>query len=98
MSLFKEEITPVNACISYYLAPIVALVPALTTMAVLPFGCYIDANGVTNPLILANIDIGILFILAVSSLGVYGIVLAGQRLLIVSNDGSHSINCSNDFV
>lgn len=76
--LFKEEITPGHVRISYYyLAPIVALVPALTTMAVLPFGRYIDANGVTQPLILANIDIGILFILAVSSLGVYGIVLAG---------------------
>ena len=76
--LFKEEIVPghVNK-FYYYLAPIVALVPALTTMTVLPFGEFLDSDGNAIPLILADLDIGILFILAVSSLGVYGIVLAG---------------------
>lgn len=76
--LFKEEIVPghVNK-FYYYLAPIVALVPALTTMTVLPFGEFLDSDGNAVPLILADLDIGILFILAVSSLGVYGIVLAG---------------------
>lgn len=76
--LFKEEIVPghVNK-LYYYLAPIVALVPALTTMTVLPFGEFTNADGNFVPLILADLDIGILFILAVSSLGVYGIVLAG---------------------
>lgn len=76
--LFKEEITPQHVRIGYYyLAPIIALAPALTTMVVLPFGRYIDVNGMVQPIALANIDVGILFILAVSSLGVYGIVLAG---------------------
>ena len=76
--LFKEEITPGHVRLSYYyLAPIIALAPALTTMVVLPFGRYIDAGGAVQPLVLANIDVGILFILAISSLGVYGIVLAG---------------------
>jgi len=76
--LFKEEITPGHVKVGYYyLAPIVALAPALTTMVVLPFGQYVDADGVTQPLVLANIDLGMLFILAISSLGVYGIVLAG---------------------
>ena len=76
--LFKEEIVPghVNK-VYYYMAPLVALVPALTTMTVLPFGEFVDSNGIKTPLILANLDVGILFILAVSSLGVYGIVLAG---------------------
>ena len=76
--LFKEEIVPghVNK-VYYYMAPLVALVPALTTMTVLPFGEFVDSNGNKTPLILANLDVGILFILAVSSLGVYGIVLAG---------------------
>ena len=46
-------------------------------MTVLPFGEFTDADGNFVPLILADLDIGILFILAVSSLGVYGIVLAG---------------------
>ncbi len=76
--LFKEDIMPGHVRKGYYFAaPIIALVPALTTMVVLPFGQYVDADGVTQPLVLANVDIGILFILAVSSLGVYGIVLAG---------------------
>ena len=76
--LFKEEIVPghVNK-FYYYLAPLVALVPALTTMTVLPFGEFTNAEGETVPLVLANVDMGILFVLAVSSLGVYGIVLAG---------------------
>jgi NADH-quinone oxidoreductase subunit H len=76
--LFKEDITPGHVRRGYFIAaPIIAIVPALTTMVVLPFGQYTDAQGVVHPLVLANIDIGILFILAVSSLGVYGIVLAG---------------------
>jgi NADH-quinone oxidoreductase subunit H len=76
--LFKEEITPGHVKIGYYyLAPILALAPALTTMVVLPFGRYVDPAGVVQPLVLANIDVGMLFILGVSSLGVYGIVLAG---------------------
>ena len=76
--LFKEEIVPghVNK-FYYYLAPLVALVPALTTMTVLPFGEFTNAEGETVPLVLANVDMGILFVLAVSSLGVYGIVLGG---------------------
>jgi len=76
--LFKEEITPGHVKVGYYyLAPIVALAPALTTMVVVPFGRYVDADGITQPLVLANTDLGMLFILAISSLGVYGIVLAG---------------------
>lgn len=76
--LFKEEITPGHVKTGYYyLAPVLALAPALTTMVVLPFGRYVDPLGVVQPLVLANIDVGMLFILGVSSLGVYGIVLAG---------------------
>jgi len=76
--LFKEEIIPGHVKLGYYyLAPVLALTPALTTMVVLPFGRYVDPMGVVKPLVLANIDVGILFILGISSLGVYGIVLAG---------------------
>ena len=75
--LFKEEIVPGHVNKIYYLAPLVALVPALTTMTVLPFGEFWNSQGDASPLILADLDIGILFVLAVSSLGVYGIVLAG---------------------
>jgi len=76
--LFKEEIIPGHVNKGYYyLAPIVALTPALTTMCVLPFGRYVDADGIPQPLVLANVDVGMLIILGISSLGVYGIVLAG---------------------
>ena len=76
--LFKEEIVPGHVNKFYYmLAPVVALAPALTTMVVLPFGRYIDVDGVTQPLVLADVDLGMLIILGISSLGVYGIVLAG---------------------
>ena len=76
--LFKEEIVPghVNK-FYYYLAPLVALVPALTTMTVLPFGQMYWPDGSSSILALADLEIGILFVFAVSSLGVYGIVLAG---------------------
>ncbi len=76
--LFKEDIIPAHVNRFYYfLAPLLALIPALTTVAVLPFGQWVDAAGEVTPLAIAHLDIGILFILAVSSLGVYGIVLAG---------------------
>ncbi len=76
--LFKEEIVPghVNK-FYYYLAPIVALVPALTTMTVLPFGQMHWPDGSVSTLALADLEVGILFVFAVSSLGVYGIALAG---------------------
>ena len=71
--IFKEDIIPGHVNKFYYvLAPCVSVIPALTTVTVLPFGEY---DG--RPLVLANLDIGILFILAVSSLGVYGIILGG---------------------
>ncbi|MEO0793945.1 MAG: complex I subunit 1 family protein [Verrucomicrobiota bacterium] len=75
--LFKEDPVPGHVNKLYYvLAPALAVVPALTTMVVMPFGQY-TVDGVNHPLVLANVDIGILFIFAVSSLGVYGIVIGG---------------------
>ncbi|MDP0501670.1 MAG: NADH-quinone oxidoreductase subunit H [Verrucomicrobiota bacterium JB022] len=75
--LFKEDPIPGHVKKFYYvLAPMISLAPALITMVVLPFGVYY-VDGQAMPLVLANVDIGILFILAVSSLGVYGIILAG---------------------
>jgi NADH-quinone oxidoreductase subunit H len=76
--LFKEEPMPSHVNTFYYvLAPLVAFIPAMTTMTVLPFGLYTAPDGTSGPMVLANLDIGILFILAVSSLGVYGIILGG---------------------
>lgn len=76
--LFKEEPLPSHVNVFYYiLAPLIAFTPAMTTMTVLPFGLYVGEDGVASPMVLANLDIGILFILAVSSLGIYGIMLGG---------------------
>jgi NADH-quinone oxidoreductase subunit H len=77
--LLKENFIPnsVNK-FYYYIAPKLTMIPPLLVMAVLPFGCpFIFGEGRTVNMVVANIDIGILFVFAVSSLGVYGIVLAG---------------------
>ena len=75
--VFKEETIPGHVKKFYYhLAPVVVLIPALVPVVVLPFGIYKTATG-EHAMILANVDIGILVILAISSLGVYGTVLAG---------------------
>jgi len=53
------------------------MIPALTTIAVVPFGAYFNQAGELVPVILANVDVGLLAVFAVSSLGVYSIILAG---------------------
>ncbi len=78
----KEDVTPtyVDRFI-YNLAPWITMMPALVTFAVIPFGAPLDVTigGVTRnvPLIIADVNIGILYVFAFASLGVYGIVLAG---------------------
>ncbi len=67
--MFKEIILPANANrFLFLLAPILSFLPALVTWAVVPF-----ANG----MLLANIDAGLLYVLALTSFGVYGVILAG---------------------
>ena len=76
--LFKEDALPGHVNKFYFvLAPIVAMIPALTTVTAVPFGAYFDAAGKVIPLALANVDIGLLAVFAVSSLGVYSLILAG---------------------
>ena len=76
--LFKEEPTPDHVHKFYYtLAPFIAMVPAFTTVTVVPFGAYLDPQGRVIPIALANVDVGILAIFAVASLGVYSLILAG---------------------
>ncbi|MBX3696540.1 MAG: NADH-quinone oxidoreductase subunit NuoH [Dokdonella sp.] len=67
--LFKEVILPANSNkVLYYLAPMIALVPAFAAWSVIPF----DVG-----MVLANVNVGLLLLLAMTSLGVYGIILAG---------------------
>jgi len=76
--LFKEDVVPGHVNKKYFIAaPILAMIPALSTVTFVPFGAYIDLGGNLTPLILANVDVGLLAVFAVSSLGVYSVVLAG---------------------
>ena len=75
---FKEDIIPANADAGLYvLAPAVAVFSALTTFAVVPYGATLPWKGRDIPLIGADVSIGLLYVFAITSLSVYGIVLAG---------------------
>jgi NADH-quinone oxidoreductase subunit H len=72
--LLKEDLTPAHVNKFYYwLAPCLAMAPAILTLAVIPFGSTLF--GV--PMVIADVDVGVLFVFAIASLSVYGIVLAG---------------------
>ena len=74
----KEDIIPANASkILFILSPAIAMIPALLSIAVIPFGDTINVMGVSVDMVITDVNIGILFILAVSSVGVYGILLGG---------------------
>jgi NADH-quinone oxidoreductase subunit H len=74
----KEDITPIRADKSVFmLAPIIVLVPALVALAVIPFGDTVSIFGKPVPLYIADLNIGLLYVVAVASIGVYGIILAG---------------------
>lgn len=75
---FKEDPLPGHVNKFYFLlAPVVAMIPALTTVTAVPVGAFLDDAGRVVPLMLANVDIGLLAVFAVSSLGVYSLILAG---------------------
>ena len=76
--LFKEDALPGHVNKFYFvLAPIIAMIPALTTVSAVPFGAYLDSAGKVVPLVLANVDVGLLAVFAVASLGVYSLIIAG---------------------
>ena len=75
---FKEDFRPVTADRwTYGLAPIMAMVPSILAFAVIPVGDTVTVAGREIRLILADIEIGLLFFLAMGSIGEYGVVLAG---------------------
>lgn len=76
--IFKEELVPGQSYKAiFFLAPILTVVPAFIIMAVIPWGATVTIFGREVPLSVANINIGVLYILAIASISVYGIVLAG---------------------
>jgi len=75
---FKEDIMPVLADKPvYFLAPIIAAIPAFLAFSVIPLGPDVSIFGQRTPLQLTDVPVGVLIVLACSSMGVYGIVLAG---------------------
>ncbi|KZB81931.1 NADH-quinone oxidoreductase subunit NuoH [Amycolatopsis regifaucium] len=75
---FKEQIIPDTADRKvYFLAPVISAVPALIALAAIPFGPVVSIFGERTVLQLVDLPVGVLVILACSSIGVYGLVLAG---------------------
>ncbi|MHB8619802.1 MAG: NADH-quinone oxidoreductase subunit NuoH [Chloroflexota bacterium] len=75
---FKEDIRPTRADkILFPLAPAVSLFAALAAFAVIPLGPTVKVAGVSMPTGIANLQVGLLYVVAISSLGVYGLVLGG---------------------
>ena len=76
--LLKEDITPARADrLVFTLAPIISMVPALIAFAVIPFDSEITVFGYTVLPYIADINVGLLYIVAATSISVYGIILAG---------------------
>jgi len=76
--IFKEELTPATADkLIFLLAPIITVVPALIITAVVPWGPSLDIFGYHLDLYIADINVGVLYIMSIASIAVYGIVLAG---------------------
>jgi NADH-quinone oxidoreductase subunit H len=76
--IFKEELMPARADkLLFFLAPVITLVPALVITAVVPWGPTLHLFGRDITLYIADINVGVLYIMSVASIAVYGIVLAG---------------------
>ncbi|MGH9369610.1 MAG: NADH-quinone oxidoreductase subunit NuoH [Thermoanaerobaculia bacterium] len=75
----KEDVTPGGAeKIVHFLSPVLAVIPALTALALIPFGPELRlARRVSTPLYVTDVNVGLLFLLALTSIGVYGIILGG---------------------
>jgi NADH-quinone oxidoreductase subunit H len=75
----KEDITPAQAEKAvHFLAPVLAVIPALTALAVIPFGPNVRIGRIKTPLwVAADVNIALLFLLAITSIGVYGVILGG---------------------
>jgi NADH-quinone oxidoreductase subunit H len=76
--IFKEEFTPASADkFIFFIAPIITVLPALIILAVMPWGDPIRLFGREINLIISDVNVGIVYIMAVTSISVYGITLAG---------------------
>jgi len=76
--IFKEELTPAKADrLLFFWAPVITMVPSIIMAAVIPWGTSFTAFGRTITLYLSDISVGVLYLMSIASIAVYGIVLAG---------------------
>jgi NADH-quinone oxidoreductase subunit H len=76
--LFKEDLTPPHVYRPLYIAaPMIAVTFAITSISVIPIGNWITIFGVHTPLEITDVNIGLLIILGITSMGVYGVALSG---------------------
>ncbi|MGA2956251.1 MAG: NADH-quinone oxidoreductase subunit NuoH [Thermodesulfobacteriota bacterium] len=75
---FKEDITvPFANKVIYTLAPTVLVITAIASYAVIPFGDSVTIMGKKIDMVVADVNVGLLYVLAISSLGIYGVVMGG---------------------
>jgi NADH-quinone oxidoreductase subunit H len=76
--IFKEELTPAKAYkLVFFLAPVLTMVPSIVIAAVIPWGPSVNLFGQNISQVVGNINVGVLYLMSVASIAVYGIVLAG---------------------
>jgi NADH-quinone oxidoreductase subunit H len=76
--IFKEELTPAKADkLIFFLAPLLTMVPSIVIAAVIPFGPTTELFGRQIVFSMTDLNVGVLFLMAIASIAVYGIVLAG---------------------
>src|ERR1700758_3002976 len=76
--LLKEDLTPPHVYKPLFIAaPMIAVICALTSIAVIPFGTAVPIGPYSIPLQITDLNIGLLVVLGITSVGVYGVALAG---------------------
>ena len=76
--LFKEDLTPPHVYKPLYIAaPMIAVIFAISSIAVIPFGNWVHIGNIDTPLQITDVNIGLLIVLGITSLGVYGVALSG---------------------
>jgi len=79
--IFKEDLTPPHVHKALYIAaPMLSVICAVSSIAVIPIGNWVDVAGLHIPLEITDVNIGLLVILGITSMGVYGVALAGWSL------------------
>jgi len=76
--IFKEELTPAKVYkLVFFFAPVVTMVPSIVIAAIIPWGTSFQLGGRTINLYLADINVGVIYLMSIASIAVYGIVMAG---------------------